>query len=252
MKLVSPMRGSLLSGVMALFGVSWAGVGAANHSRPDQISGTGSQASRCLQCHHFEPGLTHPVDVAPASTAALNLPLENGLVTCFTCHDAPADHTDGRSAVGVRSTLSSAGLCVECHRGAPPLTKGIHALTTGKAHLTPGNSIQTSTGQGLDSESRNCMSCHDGAAASDAGSHAVRFADDRPAADHPVGIPMKNSLRSEPSDFKLANVNRLDKRLRLVNGSVGCGSCHSVYSAERAQLAIPNRGSKLCLSCHTQ
>jgi predicted CXXCH cytochrome family protein len=38
----------------------------------------------------------------------------------------------------------------------------------------------------------------------------------------------------------------------LFDGNLGCGSCHSAYSKEPHLLVMNNRGSKLCLSCHTQ
>ena len=42
----------------------------------------------------------------------------------------------------------------------------------------------------------------------------------------------------------------LDKRIRLFNGKVGCGSCHNPYSKNAKFLVIETEGGRLCLSCH--
>mgnify|MGYP000943717110 CR=1 FL=1 len=91
-----------------------------------------------------------------------------------------------------------------------------------------------------------------GMTASDAGAHSVRRRDIDPPSDHPIGILMRASSRTQDGDFRLASPNRLDRRIRLFDGAVGCGSCHSVYSKERSHLVMSNRGSALCLNCHTQ
>jgi predicted CXXCH cytochrome family protein len=42
----------------------------------------------------------------------------------------------------------------------------------------------------------------------------------------------------------------LDRRVRLFDRRVGCGSCHSPYAEGRALLVMSNVRSRLCLSCH--
>ncbi|NQU47328.1 MAG: hypothetical protein HQ519_01670 [Planctomycetes bacterium] len=45
-------------------------------------------------------------------------------------------------------------------------------------------------------------------------------------------------------------VTSLPKEIRLFQGRVGCGSCHTTYGGEKQMLAgDPKRGT-LCLSCH--
>lgn len=208
-------------------------------------------ARSCIACHRFEQVLTHPTNVMASVPVPNSLPLAGGLVTCLTCHDASPEHATTRKPVGVRADTSGAGLCMDCHSGAKNSTKAIHSLHGGRAHLGTKSAFDTHAHPGTaDGESVSCMACHDGSSASDAGSHAVKRRADEMLPDHPIGIPMRETSRSRDSEFRLSR--NPDKRIRLFSGNLGCGSCHSIYSREPGQLVVNNRGSKLCLSCHTQ
>ncbi len=208
-------------------------------------------ARSCIACHRFEQVLTHPTNVMASMPVPNSLPLAGGLVTCLTCHDASPEHATTRKPVGVRADTSGAGLCMDCHSRAENSTKAIHALHGGRAHLGSKSAFDTHAHAGTaDGESVSCMACHDGSSASDAGSHAVKRRADDMLPDHPIGIPMRETSRSRDSEFRLSR--NPDKRIRLFSGNLGCGSCHSIYSREPGQLVVNNRGSKLCLSCHTQ
>lgn len=204
----------------------------------------------CVACHQFEPTQTHPLDVVPTMAIGGALPLSQGKLTCLTCHDAGSAHETTREKVGVRGG-NPTGLCVECHSGASTGTEAVHSLVYGKAHVTSGN-IGLIQGKidGLDQESKDCMSCHDGTAASVAGGHSIQQGFDGPA-DHPVGVPMKVTERTKGGDFNLASASSLDRRIRLTQGNIACATCHSMYSREPAKLVMSNQGSKLCLNCHT-
>lgn len=93
------------------------------------------------------------------------------------------------------------------------------------------------------------MGCHDGSLASDAGSHRSMRSLDHENQEHPVGT-VYSSASSKLSEMKLVPASRLDARVRLFDGKVGCGSCHSPYSHVSKQLIMSNSGSKLCLTCH--
>lgn len=206
----------------------------------------------CASCHHFDPALTHPVNVRPTMMTPAHLPLQDGRMTCITCHEAGQDHSSTQAAVGIRGE-DGPGLCLECHSGAPANDRAGHGARVGKAHFVPELPFgKRSQSAGIDAESQSCMSCHDGATASEAGSHAVRHSDSDMPADHPIGVQMASTKARGDSDFRLANPRSLDRRVRLFNGAVGCGSCHTPYSKEANQLVISNRGSRLCLTCHVQ
>lgn len=203
--------------------------------------------ARCISCHRFEKTLNHPVQVIPVLATPDALPLLEGQVACVTCHDASPDHRSAEVKVGQR--MDGAGLCMSCHTGTPASSRGIHAIATTKAHLRGDSRAAAVHGGGnLDAESKSCMECHDGTLASDAGAHRSSMSDD--SSEHPIGVAMRFGGRTRESDFKLAR--RVDQRIRLFEGMVGCGSCHSPYSRESAQLVISNHGSALCMNCHTQ
>ena len=221
---------------------------------PSQPGESGS--GRCAECHTFERGMSHPVDIRP-TRAPGTLPLEGGLITCTTCHDAPDSHGSplAGAAAGHVGQRETAGLCAQCHQSAPPRSKAQHGQGGFRAHLMkemPFKGRAASTG--LDQESRSCMTCHDGASASDAGggSHAKRMRDGEDGADHPVGVLMRATSRTKDGDFRIASPTSLDPRIRLFSGAIGCGSCHSVYSSQSKMLVMSNRGSALCLQCHKQ
>jgi predicted CXXCH cytochrome family protein len=186
----------------------------------------------CTACHAAEPGLGHPVNVAPSMVVPAGLPLATGRVTCLTCHDPAALD---RGGAALRSPPAAAGLCAACH---DPLGTGrdqMHA-TSGRAH------------DGSDSAA--CLACHDGSVAADVGYRLGPPAGppswDRLATRHPIGVPQRprypgDTLRSPAS---------LDRRIRLFDGKVECGSCHSVYAGTPGLLVMPNDGSRLCLACH--
>jgi predicted CXXCH cytochrome family protein len=178
-------------------------------------------------------------------------------MTCVTCHEATASHSSPRLAaadkhVGIRGG-DAAALCLQCHQGASTGTVSIHAASYGRAHPNSKNpTAAAAIGDGVDAESRSCMACHDGAAASEAGSHAVRLQPADPLSDHPIGVSMRAPATARGADFKIANPVAIDHRIRLTDGKVACGSCHNMYSQERAKLVMSNQGSALCLSCHRQ
>ncbi|MCC6676430.1 MAG: hypothetical protein IT436_04740 [Phycisphaerales bacterium] len=61
--------------------------------------------------------------------------------------------------------------------------------------------------------------------------------------------------RSRPADSDSDSIDvvpaaALDRRIRLFDRTVGCGSCHNVYSQQSKLLVMSNQGSQLCLKCH--
>lgn len=212
--------------------------GAARHvPSSGNVQGEGS----CSACHQFDAGFSHPIGVRPAA-APVGLPLSAGFVTCATCHDA-SSHGSG-DPVGTR--ISGRALCLSCH-GSGTDRVSMHAQSFGKAHLML-SAFRVRESAPSDNETESCMSCHDGTTGVDAGSHATGAGVE--GGDHPVGVTMRRGFRSRDGDFHFSNT--VDRRVRLFSGAVGCGSCHSLYSAEPAKLVMSNRGSALCMTCHTQ
>jgi predicted CXXCH cytochrome family protein len=215
---------------------------------------TGAVVSSCDACHRMDPAMSHPVGVRPSMATPAGLPLDHGVMTCSTCHTPSAEHVAGRARAGDRVgvRVEGAGLCMACHTAGEVDSKSVHARHLGKAHLRTGKAPATGAHAGVDFESRSCMECHDGAMAKDAGFHAPKGGPHGMDSDHPIGVSMRQGIAGRNGDFRLASERTLDPRIRLFYGAVGCGSCHSAYSKEPAQLVMSNRRSALCLSCHTQ
>jgi len=117
---------------------------------------------------------------------------------------------------GLMAMESSESLCLGCHDGtvAAGVQKG------NRVDRAPQSSLLAvslpSTGNGLGS---------------------------LPGANHPVGM-----LYPEYGP-EMVPRGRLDPRLKLEAGRVGCSTCHSDPDAPGA-LSVSNSGSALCLSCH--
>ncbi len=209
-----------------------------------------ANASNCAQCHQFEHTQSHPVNMYPSMSVDGSLPLQNGILTCLTCHDAAPSHGSGMDKVGIRGG-DAATLCLQCHTPGTG-SRSSHALAIGRAHSKADNSKSARLLGGLDFESQDCLSCHDGTVADGAVSHSVQLMDSEGSVEHPIGVPLVATERTRNGDFRMANASTLDRRIRLSEGNLSCTSCHSVYSKEPAKLVMSNQGSKLCLSCHTR
>jgi len=140
-------------------------------------------------------------------------------------------------------------LCITCHadgagrhQNEPSLVHMVTSAMTGSLSLVP--------------HSRECASCHDGAAAPDA---HVRFAGaPRPRNglmpinggrdSHPVGVRYADARSVRPGSYR--SVSDLPAEMLFENGAIGCATCHDLYSSESERLLMSNRGSVLCLTCH--
>lgn len=205
-------------------------------------------SSACASCHKVDPAFSHPTGVAPRQPTPAHPPLENGRVECTTCHlaDQESHALAKRTHDGMlREPVDPAGLCAECHGAASRDRTTMHALM-GQAHLRWPGIKQTSpsvpTGS-LDLQSRSCLGCHDGTVATSVGAE-VADPSGRHSKGHPVGVRYGRAGRG------LAPASMLDARIRLFDGNVGCGSCHSPYSREPSLLVMSNDRSAMCLSCH--
>ena len=148
--------------------------------------------------------------------------------------------------------MSPQALCDACHGGKQiPATGESRHPAVGKAHGS-GTSLWKSGGRpGLDRESGSCLGCHDGTTAR---SSAIRVGgrgkriDVSPMREHPMGMVYDRVWR-EPTR-RLRPRAFLPSEIRLVDGRIGCTTCHSLYSSLPSKLVMSNRGSRLCLACH--
>jgi predicted CXXCH cytochrome family protein len=206
--------------------------------------------STCVSCHQFNDVLSHPVGVVPSMPMTSDLPLVNGAVGCVTCHDAPPDHRSRVRKVGVRPGSTGLGLCADCHDAKAGTGSSHAAAGAMPAHLASDPEGSLTTGM-IDRESASCLSCHDGAAASDKGAPTPEPHSIDAEESHPIGLAFR--VPRDPAERdRLVSPRSLDDRIRLFNQTVGCGSCHSAYSRADKLLVMSNLKSRLCLSCHVE
>jgi len=202
-------------------------------------------SSDCVLCHAIdEPTFSHPTDVRPTFAIPADLPLENGRLTCITCHrDDSASHAVSRDVHDgfLRGATPGHVFCAQCHLQADGQSNRAHAISVGRAHLSWGDSVSASSAtdpSGLERENHNCLSCHDGSVGQDIG------------VSHPVAIDYTAKWPTTGRPGRLTPVERLDPRLRLFDNKLACGTCHSVYAREPKLLVMANDRSQICRGCH--
>ena len=210
---------------------------------------------RCDACHAFDSGFSHPTGVVPSMAVPSSFPLEDGRMSCLTCHTDEATRPHGSHAAGraemLREGTSAAGLCSSCHQPGRGAKRGFHGSDLVRAHLQTATWKSAAAGA-MDSESRSCVACHDGSMATDAGGHGMSGSSFGSSGDHPIAVDYRSRPATRDSDeIRLVSMGALDRRIRLFDRTVGCGSCHSVYSGRQDLLVMPNIRSQLCLSCHS-
>lgn len=206
----------------------------------------------CTDCHNLVGGLSHPVGVEPPVELPKSFPLEKGRVVCTTCHEDP--RTSSAPGPYLRAELRGTDACAPCHSLLSSTRTGSHGVSGLPAHIQALTSRAESDvkSEGLDRVSRACLSCHDGTVAVDAGSHmlgGVSALDEKQ--DHPIGVLYQKRM-GRKAEIELQPSFRLDPRIGLFEGTVGCASCHSVYLPSRGHLVMGNDQSRLCLSCHVE
>ena len=208
----------------------------------------------CGRCHGQRDSISHPVEMFPEKTAVpADLPLSwEGKMTCSTCHDIHAGRPGfGGEARSLRRQASGAEFCSACHVSG--IERG-HVETLNRAHMK-----YTSDAKGgkVDKVTLGCLACHDGSLGTSddvqirAGSwkHGTALSRYDPQGSHPVGVRYISAMRKRGG---LRPVGMLHPSIKLIDGRVGCASCHDPYSKEPKKLVMSNHGSKLCLECHNK
>ena len=219
----------------------------------------------CEFCHEMTAGTSHPTGVRPSMPIPSDLPLDaGGRVGCVTCHDVTmaSAATQATSPFMLRRSVQGGALCAACHGGKRTNeTRLSHALMIASAHGGGdlGGFNQARAGvYPADSRSMQCMGCHDGSiAASDnmsfaglagSGGQGSPGGDPGLGLTHPVGTDYANAAMTHRELEPVGGLQR--GAVRLVEGKVGCTSCHSPFSKHAKLLVMRNDGSQLCLRCH--
>ena len=213
----------------------------------------------CNRCHEktLAEGYMHPVNTRPVQVIIPNdMTLSrSGQIVCTTCHDVHAEYFTpyGTPSHFLRRQESGKAFCRICHDNLDRLSKG-HQATLGEAHFRSQYMV-TDPRQGIDAMSRNCLSCHDGSFGSSvtiqAGvwKHGKEFLQ-HDQGSHPIGMDYEQARLNRGSKTDLRPRDMVDRRIRLFQGKVGCGSCHDPYSTILKKLVMSDVNSKLCFTCH--
>ncbi len=232
-------------------------------SLPALLAGASSGSGNSSVARQFRgPGIVnHPlgVTVPDGMTIPESWPLDkSGRLSCFTCHSSVPPP---RSSSGPhlrdwddQTRGSTRTFCSRCHTertdGSP---SAIHWTALEVAHVRE-EQDQRIRGGSTDSESRRCLSCHDGVIAGDSsgrhGAGRTRAIGANNGADHPVGVVYGRLRPGEGPPARLRHQGTLPKQIRLPEGKVSCVSCHDLYSRTPAHLTVTNEGSALCIACH--
>lgn len=101
----------------------------------------------------------------------------------------------------------------------------------------------------LDPGSAECVSCHEDSITVKEPFEVCH----QGGCDHPAGVSYESLTLKNRG---LVPADRLDPAIRLVDGRMGCLSCHTPYAAGSHEkstggmLSIDNKGSALCVACH--
>lgn len=157
-------------------------------------------------------------------------------------------------------TGSRGQVCQPCHH--PHTPRGQVPLWAPSGGKQPAFALYQSPNQELGSGDLMCLSCHDGAIASEiygrtegvvvsqvGRSTVAHGASPGPLiGSHPVGVRYPDHERK----YHPRSVVTSDKTIKLPNGRVTCLSCHDPHGTvgHEAMVVKSNAGSRLCLSCH--
>ncbi len=230
-----------------------------------QFTGNVNRACTSGGCHAYDRSLNHPVGVVvpdPERLPSYMPPDHIDRIDCLTCHSDPrpttpavADYDDA----GEKMIIVPDGddLCGSCHMqmhgdGRTPA----HWRFSNKAHLGPIGPLSPSTTRmdvafdDIDPESMTCVSCHDDIKITVPRANETRY--ERTArwatmSDHAIGMRYAAVARQR-GEFNYPPIDA--ERIRLFDGKVGCGSCHSLYADNPAYLAVQQTSGRLCRSCH--
>jgi predicted CXXCH cytochrome family protein len=209
---------------------------------PDNIRTNMTKA--CVDCHReVKETRSHPTDVYATIPVPEDMPLTDGRLTCLTCHYVHPKK--GKQIIErhyfLRRLVRGPLFCSICHE----LNEKGHIVVE---NIHPGSYKVTDIELRIDRMSLECIECHDTHFKDrmdfiGAGSwrHSSKMS-------HPIGIKYREKSMKKMNSFN--PVSMLSKEVPLFDGKIGCGTCHSIYSSNRAMLVMDNMGSRLCRECH--
>ncbi len=199
----------------------------------------------CLECHAMAAGTVapHPCFVPIAGVVSGNasgLPLDDGKMTCLTCHTGHGPEPDPAGAAKFFLRVDAPGLCGRCHMANGQWDRP-HAYYADSIHGGARLALPAQD-PAHDAFSDRCLLCHGdgerpagipnpGAAILASHSHPLAWYGERGGTDY-----------ARPAD--------VDPAVRFVDGRVSCVTCHRLQGRSEYQLAKSRKRGELCLSCH--
>jgi hypothetical protein len=224
-----------------------------------KFSGDFNQLCKC----HAPANYVHPVDIAPSRLLKAKipaaLPLQQGKITCLTCHDiywqCRQRRVDKNSLRG-RPFPRRSDFCYQCHDKASYKMLDIHTQLNADGKLMVETCLYCHTAKPDENRARYedvkfigdlemmCQRCH-----AIQGNHAGNF-------NHLVKPSAKALARMQTMEKKFGIVLPLDK-----NGQLTCITCHNPHDKGVIRAESPaarGAGSKhrqrlpgrLCIECH--
>lgn len=213
-------------------------------------------------CHDYDAVLNHPVGVTVTGSRLSGMKTdENSQLTCLTCHEQSNTSETGEINANRDRFLfvpDSPDFCASCHTNSVGSLAGrVHWQFSSKAHLGSilSDSISSQMSFGpigdIDDESRTCLGCHDNIAVtiplSDE-TQSQKFDRWKRMSDHPIGIDYTQIAMRLAGEYRFPL--SFESRIRLFDGKVGCGSCHSLYADNKAHIVLEGQDDILCRTCH--
>ena len=206
----------------------------------------------CNYCHEIPETNSHPSLMVPSMPMPAGFPLDwQGRMTCATCHDPHRDNWGVNPALLRGDGVTGRLFCALCHNELqqPGSQHRIAEIVHAKNALTPSREEASSI---LDRVSLECLNCHDGAVGKAinyqlAGEETLTYSGR--SMNHPIGMNYRDAAQFND---QLHPVESLSPLITLVDGKVGCASCHNQYSHELTMLVTSNKGSGLCMQCHNK
>lgn len=228
--------------------------------------------TQLCRCHGYTPGTyIHPVDIIPTekkkSAIPEDFPLENGMVTCITCHDMylqcqvnPRQEALNRRFLRGAPYVSRTSLCFKCHDEKK------------YSMLDPHNQL-TETGKIIEEK---CLYCHE----KKPDEMSETFTDVKLIGDLEVLCfrchykqsqlhPINANHLVKPSDKILENMRESKEKFGIIlplnyDGKISCSTCHNPHergviprdkgsakgASEKYRLRLSEVNLQICAACH--
>lgn len=206
-----------------------------------------SITSACETCHeNVKETQSHPTDIYPTLSIPEDMLLiRDGLFTCVTCHYVHPKKKGEfvKKHLFLRRQVRGPMFCGICHE----IDEKGHIVMV-DAH--PGKYTVTDQTAGIDRMSLGCIECHDRNFRGPMDFLGSGSWEHSGYNSHPIGVSYAEVSMRRMDDYR--DISMIPKEVKLFDGKLGCGTCHSIYSKRKGMLVMDNTRSMLCRECHNK